>query len=96
MHESIHAIAPVKTAKLTTGWAIVPVWIRPWLNVLTIALPAKAEPPECMDGRRMHLFEDYKYAFGENLPMISGLAIMTDTDIRHHAYRGIMVKKLGP
>ncbi len=30
------------------------------------------------------IFEDYKKAFGENPPMISGVAIMSDTDIDDH------------
>ncbi len=29
---------------------------------------------------KRHIHEDYKLAFGEEPPMISGVAIMTDTD----------------
>jgi len=46
-----------------------------------------------------NVFEDYKKAFGEEPPMISGVAIMTDTDNtgeKTTAYYGdIIFKKFG-
>ena len=37
-----HAIAPIKTAKVTAGSMIVPIWTRPRPKVLIIALATKA------------------------------------------------------
>lgn len=47
-----------------------------------------------------NVYEDYKSAFGEEPPMISGVAIMTDTDNSGEAaeayYGDIVLKKLSP
>jgi len=49
-------------------------------RVKMIVVGAGAENLNTWVGQQRNIYEDYKQAFGEEPPMISGVAIMTDTD----------------
>ena len=49
-------------------------------RVKMIVVESGAENLNTWVGQQRNIYEDYKQAFGEEPPMISGVAIMTDTD----------------
>jgi hypothetical protein len=49
-------------------------------RVKMIVVGSGAENLNTWVGQQRNIYEDYKQAFGEEPPMISGVAIMTDTD----------------